>query len=212
MTEKHHRPEHEADHAGQKPVAMIPCGEIQELLTAYMAKELGESQSALVREHLRKCGKCRAFARDIQITFDLFANARGSEPHAAMHLSDKHRARIRRAYMHPLIGWMETHHMLVSTIVAAIVLMVFIFLLSLVMLATFFQDDPSTISPPVTILRETPPIRMDDTPAQRLPVAIPDMPLQQIEPLPPASSLPRNDKDIPASQLTPMILPPATNR
>jgi hypothetical protein len=53
---------------GEKP---LKCEEIQQVLFSYMSRELGETQSVLVREHIRKCAVCRAEAVEIEETLAL---------------------------------------------------------------------------------------------------------------------------------------------
>lgn len=202
MTDNKQKPEQ----SGPRPVAIIPCDEIQELLTAYMTKELGESQSALVREHLRKCAKCQAMARDIQSAFDLFAEDRNRERSEHVRLSDRHRARLRRAYMHPLYGWFELHHWLI-----AIILSILIFAAGLWILSEIVSEimDDGGDSVPVELLPDEPAIRLEDLPSPALQPAIPDMPLPPTPPLPAGASGPGGMPDAPASILAPMPMPPA---
>ena len=82
---------------GEKAVAAMKCEDIQALLTDYMTRELGESQSALVREHLRMCPVCQNAAREITEAFDLLHVARKVGAGRPDRLSDERRARIRRA-------------------------------------------------------------------------------------------------------------------
>lgn len=103
------------------------CEEIQAVLVDYMTRELGPARSALVREHLRKCPFCQTAAADIQATFELLRQASGADD-SPEHLSDDRRARIHRAVMHPLMHWIERHHVLVS-LAAALVLVTVLFVL-----------------------------------------------------------------------------------
>lgn len=110
-------PEDSAPDAWKK---IMKCDEIRDLLFDYMCRELGQARSALVREHLRKCPDCQAASAEIQSTLDILGKAR-SATGVPDHLSPKHRARIIRASMHPVLDWIE-RHALVSIIAAVIIL------------------------------------------------------------------------------------------
>jgi predicted anti-sigma-YlaC factor YlaD len=108
-------PEDSAPDAWKK---IMKCDEIRDLLFDYLCRELGQARSALVREHLRKCSDCQAAAAEIQATLDVLGKAR-SATGMPDHLSPRHRARIIRASMHPVLDWVE-RHVLVSIITALI--------------------------------------------------------------------------------------------
>ncbi|MFO7871684.1 MAG: zf-HC2 domain-containing protein [Kiritimatiellia bacterium] len=101
---------------------VMKCEDIQELLFDYMTRELGQNRSDLVREHLRKCEKCRAAAAEVQTTLELLKTASRTQADVPEHLSDKHRARLRRSIKHPFIAWIEHHHIIVSVIIAGLVI------------------------------------------------------------------------------------------
>jgi len=103
-----------------KPVTKIDCQDIQKLLFDYMAKELGEAQSNLVREHLRKCPVCQDEAAQIQDTLDLLKSSE-DDLDLPDHLNDKHRDRITWALAHPLLDWIYRNHIAVSIVVTIIV-------------------------------------------------------------------------------------------
>ncbi len=118
----------------------MKCEDIQELLTDYMGRELGSSKAALVREHLRKCENCQAAARDIMATVDLLRTARLDLSSIPDQLSRKSKDRIKRAFTHPVIDWMDTHHAAISIAVAIILIAITTaFLLTVKVLQ---QDDP----------------------------------------------------------------------
>lgn len=116
--------------AGRVP---IPCDQIQEILFDYMARELGESRSALVYEHVRKCSDCKRVAADMQATLEML-KAGDPADEVILELSARHRRRLRRAARHPILDWMMTHHWVVSGITAILVV-----LLALVVLARLRQ-------------------------------------------------------------------------
>jgi len=105
------------------------CEDMQALLFNYMTRELGQARSDLVREHLRKCEKCQAVAKDIQATMNLLRTASRSETVVPDHLSEDRRTRIIRAFTHPVIDWMDRHHIIVSIVVTIAVIVVLIVIL-----------------------------------------------------------------------------------
>lgn len=102
--------------------ARMKCDEIRDLLFDYMSRELGSARSVLVREHVRKCAECRAAAAEMQETIRALREASRSSEGLPVHLSDVRRLRVQRAYMHPVIAWVERHHVAVSIVVAALVI------------------------------------------------------------------------------------------
>lgn len=104
--------------ASESTAMRMKCEDIQAVLFDYMSRELGGARSTLVREHLRKCDACQSSAQDIQATLDLLHSASKAETEAPEHLSDARRARIVRAFTHPVIDWIDRHHTLVSLLVA----------------------------------------------------------------------------------------------
>ena len=99
----------------------LPCEAIQALMLEYMQRGLGEGRSDVIREHTRRCETCRERMSDLQNTLGLLDAAfpHGSPPD---HLSDRHRARLARALMHPMLDWVYVHHILVSALVATLVI------------------------------------------------------------------------------------------
>ncbi len=121
--------EHESRTGGDAAEALLKCEDIQGVLFAYMSRELGDTQSAVVREHIRKCDGCRAEAAEIEATLALLhqdGEGKGV-PHAR--LSDERRKRILRAVFHPVIDWVDVHHRAVSIVLAIIVLVVALFVM-----------------------------------------------------------------------------------
>jgi predicted anti-sigma-YlaC factor YlaD len=96
----------------------MKCEDIQEVLFDYMTRELGQARSDLVRAHLRKCPKCQAAVKETQETLEFLKGASKVAADIPDHLSDRHRARIVRAFMHPVLDWIYRHHITVSIIVA----------------------------------------------------------------------------------------------
>lgn len=105
------------------------CEDIQALLFNYVTRELGQARSDLVREHLRKCEKCQAVAKDIQATMNFLRTASKSETVVSDHLSKERRTRIIRAFAHPVIDWIDRHHIIVSVVVTMAVIIVLIVIL-----------------------------------------------------------------------------------
>ncbi len=102
---------------GEQP---LKCEEIQEVLLAYMSRELGETQSILVHEHIRKCDACRAEAVEIEDTLATLNHSNGADNH--LRLSSDRRKRILLAVFHPVINWIDLHHKLVSIVLAGVIL------------------------------------------------------------------------------------------
>lgn len=102
----------------------MKCADVQARLVDYMGRELGTAQSDLIRSHLASCDDCRAEARDIAASLDLLKKSAADTAGVPDRLSETRRARITRSYRHPWIHWMETHHVMVSICVAAVLLVV----------------------------------------------------------------------------------------
>ena len=100
----------------------MKCDDIHEVLFDYMTRELGPAQSDLVREHLRKCERCRAAAAEMQATLQALRDASKNFAGIPEHLSEARRKRLLRALMHPVIAWMERYHVLVSVVIALAVM------------------------------------------------------------------------------------------
>ena len=101
---------------------VLKCEDIQEVLLAYMSRELGDTQSVLVREHIRKCDVCRAEAVEVEATLAMLRRGSQSCDVGDARLTDDRRKRILRAVFHPVIDWIDIHHRLVSILLALLVL------------------------------------------------------------------------------------------
>ncbi len=101
---------------------VLKCEDIQEVLLAYMSRELGDAQSILIREHIRKCDDCRSEAAEIETTLALLRRGSGDFLVGEARLTDERRKRILRAVFHPVIDWVDMHHRLVSILLALVVL------------------------------------------------------------------------------------------
>ena len=111
------------------PGAMrVPCERIDEVLFSYMARELGPEQSLLVREHLRRCPKCRAQALEIRRTIDIL-ESRDPAAAAPDALSPRRRRRVFWTFAHPLLDFIFVHHALASLAVTAAVIAIVLWLL-----------------------------------------------------------------------------------
>ena len=99
----------------------MKCADIQAALFDYLARELGEGRSDLIREHLRRCPRCQPVAAEIQQTLDLLHRAADDRAGLPRRLSEKRRARMLLALTHPALDWIHRHHILVSLILAAVV-------------------------------------------------------------------------------------------
>lgn len=108
---------------------IIKCDDIQALLFEYAERELGDSRSALVREHLRQCPKCQDCFTETMNTIAALQNATTPDHQLPDKLSDEHYAHVIRAITHPILNWMFDHHVLISIITAIIVLILTLFAL-----------------------------------------------------------------------------------
>jgi len=99
---------------------VMNCEDIQKILFDYMTRELGESRSALVREHVRRCPECSRVATQIQETLALL-EAETTE-NLPEQLSEEHRARIVRSIVHPIRDWIYRNHVTFSLAMAAVVI------------------------------------------------------------------------------------------
>ncbi len=115
---------HNKTHAG-----VISCEEIQQQLSAYMMRELGDKQSRLIREHIRGCESCRKQAAQLEKMQELLRSQnRQTENHAPV-LSEKRMRRLRFAAMHPVFDWIYYRHRFVSIACAITLLVMILFLL-----------------------------------------------------------------------------------
>lgn len=108
----------------------INCGKIHEMLFEYMAHELGDPQSLLVREHLRHCEACSETAMKFKETIALMRRHDPAESVAAA-ISPKRRRRLIWLMEHPFVAKCLHHYKITSLVVALLVLILaFLYLLS----------------------------------------------------------------------------------
>lgn len=108
----------------------IDCSRIQPMLFDYLAHELGERQSLLVREHLRHCGDCTEEAAALQQTLVLMQrhDPGVSAPSA---LTSKRRRRLLWLMQHPFVARCLGHPRLTAFVVSVVVLTaIFVYLLT----------------------------------------------------------------------------------
>jgi len=105
----------------------MACEEIQDLLYDYLTHTIGRARGELIREHIRKCDDCRTVAADVQTTLDLLKDASSQQSREPMSLTDDRRRRLWRAFMHPVLDWLYSHHILVSVAVAIAAVIVTLF-------------------------------------------------------------------------------------
>lgn len=115
---------HDKKSAASEPACKLQCEEIEAALFDYMSREIGESRAILVREHLRKCSKCRRSAAEIGAAIDLLRKASLSMNSIPDRLSDDRRRRIRWAFLHPVLDWFVRRHVIVSILITFLVLLV----------------------------------------------------------------------------------------
>ncbi len=101
----------------------VDCAEIRSLLYDYMARELGDKRSRLVREHLRHCPACSEEAAAITTTL---AALRETDPlpgtSAPASLTDARRRRLRLLVSHPWLNWIDQHARIVALVVTILIL------------------------------------------------------------------------------------------
>ena len=118
-----YKPDRSVDDSNATP-RILKCEDIQPLLTEYLAHELGEARSVLIREHLNRCPKCRSAAADLQNMFELLRSASRDEAAALpSQLSERRRRRIRWALVHPFLDWIYAHHILVSLVAGVLAIL-----------------------------------------------------------------------------------------
>ena len=125
----------------QKVTAQPPikCEDIQELLFDYMSRELGQARSTLVREHLRRCSECKHQAAEIQATLEMLNSASKEDSDLPSKLTDARRKKLYWWYSHPIMLWIENHHVLVSLVVTLIVIAI---LAVVAATAKLWEEDP----------------------------------------------------------------------
>ena len=109
----------------------LDCAVIRELLFSYMAHELGDGQTVLVREHLRHCESCAEEALKIQQTIEL---VRGNDPAASVSdgFSAKRRRRLLWLMEHPFVAKCLRHYRVTSLVLTVLALVVIFFMMMLV--------------------------------------------------------------------------------
>jgi predicted anti-sigma-YlaC factor YlaD len=115
-----------SDAAGPRRV----CEDVQDLLTDFLARELGPARLDFVREHLRNCPDCLRAAQDMEGALALLRRAANTAAPAA--LDDERRRRLDWAVLHPALDWMSRHHRLVSAIAVVVAIVLALLLARLV--------------------------------------------------------------------------------
>ena len=131
-----------------KGQSQVPCEDIRDLLFDYMSHELGKARSQLVREHIRRCDECRKQAAEIQSTLDLLSAAGKEETDIPSRLTDERRKKLYWWFTHPVMRWIENHHIIFSLVIAAIILAILTFVLSK---AKIVEEEPEVEVFPVWI-------------------------------------------------------------
>lgn len=131
-----------------KGSSQIPCEDIRDLLFDYMSHELGKARSQLVREHIRRCEDCKKQAAEIQSTLELLNDASKQKADLPSRLTDERRKKLYWWYSHPMMRWIENHHVIFSLAVAALILAI---LLGVLYRAKIFKERPDEVVFPVWI-------------------------------------------------------------
>ena len=148
-------------------VHRVDCGQIRELLFAYLTHELGDAQSLLVREHLRHCPDCATEAREMQETVDLIKQ---NDPAASVATSfaPKRRKRLIWLMEHPFIAKCIKHNRITSLVVMIVVLAI---LFAILWSLRIYREE-------VTAL---PPVRFEPSVDVEEPIDL-ELPLPYVEP------------------------------
>ncbi len=131
---------------GKRAYRPMQCDEIQAVLMDYLTHELGRAPAELVREHVRKCESCRGALAEFDDTLQLLRTAACEAPAPPARLSEERRRRVWRAYVHPFLDLVYTHHVLASLIAAAVALGV---ILAVVLAIRVFDFPYLKVSPTV---------------------------------------------------------------
>ncbi len=108
---------------------LVDCEEMQQQLSAYMLRELGDKQSRLVHEHLRICEVCRKEASRFEKMHALLLEQQHTVDGDEAVLSEKRMRRLRFTAMHPLFDWIYFQHRMVSALCAVLLILLIGFLL-----------------------------------------------------------------------------------
>jgi len=103
-----------------RPAGMSPCDEVQDVLLDYLNRELGPARSQFVREHVRRCERCRAAMAELSETIAVLNLARKAP--APDRLSPERRRLMQRAVLHPVIDWILRHNRTVAVVCTVVLL------------------------------------------------------------------------------------------
>lgn len=129
----------ETDNSKNTGQSQIRCEDIQALLFDYMSHELGSARAVLVREHLRRCEACTSEAAEIQSTLELLSNAKQNETGIPDHLTEDRRKKLLWWISHPVMRWIEKHHIITAFTVTILIMAVIGILLAK---AKLWKEDP----------------------------------------------------------------------
>lgn len=135
----------------------IDCAKIQNALMAYIAGELGERASNLVREHLRTCPACKAEAASMM---NAMKALRGADPAVGCNtkLSAKSMLKLMWLWEHPFWAWCYKWHRAVSAALAVVLIALLVFALYR---WKWYEKPLPPSYPPMQILQELPPDSAD---------------------------------------------------
>jgi predicted anti-sigma-YlaC factor YlaD len=106
---------------------MIKCSDIEPHLFDFIQHELGQVQTTVIAEHLKKCEKCKDSLKELKKSLKTLEDFGINKP--PEHLTEKRKKRIKFAYMHPFLNFCYIHHVIISAIVVIITLVAIIFMI-----------------------------------------------------------------------------------
>ena len=139
---------------GRPPTRAMACEDIQALLYDYLTHEIGRARGELIREHIRKCTTCRTAAAEMQDSINLLKGGAPMDPPEPLTLSDDRRKRVWRAFMHPVLDWLYSHHIIASIVIAIVAVIVALMIVRHVKIIWNVREDdtPDTGLHPTNLL------------------------------------------------------------
>lgn len=120
------------------------CKEVQEKLTVYLLGDITDADAiSQIREHLEKCGGCRAVAQEIQPTLDLLHDALAVAPNVSARLSPERRAslmKMRPGKMDVVVEWVTKKHPRLARAAVILIIVSFCWVISGEVMWSFYGE------------------------------------------------------------------------